>query len=631
MRASEAVDGRRDRSLIGSWNRPAGRRLAGSGFPAAGGAALATTLFSFIAFLVVLPPVPYWLDAPEFIAAGANLGLPHPPGHPAMVLLLKGFLLIPVGDAAFRANLFSATFGAVSAGLVSLLASGAAAALGSRRAPWVAAAGLAAGMGFALSGSAMMQSLSVEAYTFSCSLVLGALVLAMRHPADARAGCVAAILLALGLANHHLLVLLALPAVAIAWLRREVRWPAIAAVGVTGIAVTVACYLYLPLRGAAGAEPAWSDTTGFDGVFWYASARIFAGSVGGFAEAGSSLGENGMKALGLLAGALSPPTLVAAMAGTYLLVRSGGWRWALVLLVLLAGNLPSKVGMGILDPSNPDDHGYFLPSIAALSVLASAAGAGLPALAASLSPGARRLASWFGAILLVAVGVLPTVLSGAAMADERAAMREPVDVARAIWESVPPRAVLMPSHYPVHFLLMSGQVVEGTRPDVTLVQQSLYAKARGGRHYASRLAARDPDLGPFARSFLRTGELDWDLLRLLADRRPLLLQASNDLEVPLGDLRFDGWLFSVNPPGAQAVSVTPGVAAHLADLRDVARHWPRMDVETRRVLLRHLATSGTWLAGQGHRAEAARLLDAALDLNPRDAMLKHMRAALGSP
>ena len=590
--------------------------------------ALLTGLVAFGAYLVFLPQVPYWLDAPEFIAAGANLGLPHPPGHPAMILLLKGFLLLPFGDIAFRANLFSATFAAVSAALVSKLAKETAACGSTRRSSWFQAAGVAAGLGFALSGSAVMQAMSVEVYTFSCALVLGALYLAIIGQSDARHGVVAAILMAVGLANHHLLVFLAVPAVMVAWIGRGTRLAALGIVVLVGVVVTAACYVYLPVRSAAGAQPSWADTSSLDGVLWYASARIFAGSVGGFSQAGSSVGLNVVKAIGLLAGALSPPLLVLAAAGAYLRIRSGGFRLVLVLLVFVLGNLVSKVGMGLLDPSNPDDHGYFLPAIAGVAILASMAGASLPLLAAPLGRVARGFAAVCGAAILMLVAVSPALVSGGAMAVERSTLREPVDVANSLWDGAPPRTVLMPSHYPVHFLLMYGQVVEGRRPDVSLVQQSLYSKARGGLYYAEAVARRDPDLAPFIRTFLWSGTLDWEALRTLAASRPVRLFASDDFDAPLADLRFDGWTFDVAARSARPVESRPDVAQHLQQLRRVAWHWPEVDIETRRVLMRHLATSGVWLAGQGNREEAVGLLDAAIELNPMDGMLKRMRSTV---
>ena len=432
-----------------------------------------------------------------------------------------------------------------------------------------------------------------------------------------------------------------MPAGAVAWLRRGVTVLAFAWVVVTGVLVTIACYLYLPVRGAVGAEPTWAETDTFGGALWYALARIFSASVGGHSDAGASIGGNAVKALFLLGGALTPVVVAAALVGTWLLARSGGIRWVVVLLLAIGGSLASKIGMGILDPSNPDDHGYFLVAVAGVSILAAVGGAALPILGRRLETAGRRVATACGIAILAAVALLPSVFCGADVAMARTALREPYDEARAVWESVPPRAVLMPSHFPVHFLLMYGQAAEGARPDVTLVHQTLYSKAREGLYYAALAARRDPDLKPLVERYLQRRVLDWDLLRAISLRRPVRLFPSDDLAIPLSDLAFDGWTFDVIPPGGESgvtaaataapsiPSGDPDVGRFLSSLRAATPDWPDVDIETRRVLLRHLATAGTWLAGQGHRDPAARLLDAALELNSRDTLLKHMRAALG--
>ncbi len=64
-----------------------------------------------IPFLVALSlcgASPGWMDASEFIAASRSLGLSHPPGHPAYLLLSHLFSMIPLGSIAFRLALFSA-------------------------------------------------------------------------------------------------------------------------------------------------------------------------------------------------------------------------------------------------------------------------------------------------------------------------------------------------------------------------------------------------------------------------------------------------------------------------------------------------------------------------------------------
>jgi Flp pilus assembly protein TadD len=66
-----------------------------------------------------LCPTIFTSGAGENVAAVALLGVPHPPGFPLFCLLGKIFtLLIPMGNMAFRVNLFSAVCGAAAAGML---------------------------------------------------------------------------------------------------------------------------------------------------------------------------------------------------------------------------------------------------------------------------------------------------------------------------------------------------------------------------------------------------------------------------------------------------------------------------------------------------------------------------------
>ena len=47
------------------------------------------------------------------------LGIAHPPGFPLYTMLGKLFTLIPFGDVAYRVNLMSALFAALTLALVS--------------------------------------------------------------------------------------------------------------------------------------------------------------------------------------------------------------------------------------------------------------------------------------------------------------------------------------------------------------------------------------------------------------------------------------------------------------------------------------------------------------------------------
>jgi len=595
--------------------------------------ALAAGVAAFLLYAALLPQSVGWLDAPELLAAGSNLAQPHPPGHPAFVAALKAFLLLPAGDAAFRGNLFSAVLGAVAAALTAAIAGVLATSAAGDRAPrWtIEAAALSAGLGLAACGSAAIQSLSLEVYTLNAALSLGALLLAILRPGDARAAVPVAAMLGLGLANHHLLTVLAMPGLAVAWLRRGcLRGVAIGAAA--AILVAAGTYAFLAARSAAGAWPAWADASSLDGLLWVASARVFAGSVGGFGEGG--IAANAASAPALVAQVLSPLAPALAAWACVALWRRGGGRPAAAVALLVAGSLASKVMMGILDPDNPDDHGYFLAAMAGTTALAAAGAAALVGAAARLRPGAARAAIGAGGVACLAGTAVFPAAAGAPVLEERSHEPDTAAVGRVAFGDAPVRSALLLSHYPVFFLATERGAVEGARPDVTVVQQGFNRRARGGGAYAARVASDDPDLAGLAGAFVSTGALDWGEVVRLAGRRPVGVEADPDLRAPLGDLRFAGWTWEV-APGAppDPAGAAARARAHVDALRRAAPAWPRPGTETRRVLLRNLAASATWLSGRGEGEAASVLLAAAAELAPNDATVRAMRtgAVLAPP
>ncbi len=74
--------------------------------------AAACFLLPFAVYLATLAPTLSWRnegrDGGDLVSAICTLGIPHPPGYPTYVLLGRLFALLPIGDAAYRANLMSA-------------------------------------------------------------------------------------------------------------------------------------------------------------------------------------------------------------------------------------------------------------------------------------------------------------------------------------------------------------------------------------------------------------------------------------------------------------------------------------------------------------------------------------------
>ncbi len=72
-------------------------------------------------YLLTLAPTVTVEDSGELITAAYTLGIPHPSGYPLYAILGKIFTYIPFGTIAWRVNLMSAFFGALSVALLYLV------------------------------------------------------------------------------------------------------------------------------------------------------------------------------------------------------------------------------------------------------------------------------------------------------------------------------------------------------------------------------------------------------------------------------------------------------------------------------------------------------------------------------
>src|SRR6516164_6964084 len=59
-------------------------------------------------------PTVYGVDSAELATGSYILGITHPPGAPAYLLLAHAFTWLPIGDVGYRVNLFSAVAGALA-------------------------------------------------------------------------------------------------------------------------------------------------------------------------------------------------------------------------------------------------------------------------------------------------------------------------------------------------------------------------------------------------------------------------------------------------------------------------------------------------------------------------------------
>lgn len=243
---------------------------------------LAPALAAFFVYYATLAPDLTWAhngaDGGDLLAAALTRGIPHPSGYPAYILLLRTWLVLPIGSPAFAGNLFSAFSASLTVGC---LAATTGHILRAALAPPALARLLASATALTIGFGPTLWSQAVitEVYALHALFAAVLLYLAVRigdvGDISARAACLAGITLGLGLGNHLTLTLL-VPAVTLGWWMARLRVNRRAAAGlVLGGSAGLATYLYLPWA-AAGSPPInWGNPRSLAQIGWHLSGAIY--------------------------------------------------------------------------------------------------------------------------------------------------------------------------------------------------------------------------------------------------------------------------------------------------------------------------------------------------------------------
>ena len=194
-------------------------------------------------------------DSLEFQFVLPSLGIAHPTGYP--LYTMAGWLfthIVPLGDMAYRANLFSAVGAAVAVGFFYL----AVLEMTNRR-----AASLVATVALAVTPVFWSQATIAEVYSWQMALMAAWLWVALRWAKESDGGKPGTWLLWLAaltgmLLAHHRMSVLLLPSLAYwLWVHREGVIRSCKPVGY--FTLPLLAYLYIPLRGLT--------TTSLDGTY----------------------------------------------------------------------------------------------------------------------------------------------------------------------------------------------------------------------------------------------------------------------------------------------------------------------------------------------------------------------------
>lgn len=585
----------------------------------------------FAAYLATASAHAYWLDAGELVEAGVQLDIAHPPGHPLAALLGHAMTLLPLGPLALRVALGQALCAAIASALVFSAIDKTVRALEVRHDRLAIPIALGATWLVSCSAGWWLQAVRPEVYALQAMLLAIAIerVVALEAAwptSDVRPLYVAALAIGLGLANHHFMAVMVLPAIA-PTMARVYRARGLRPLGISGgaIAIGLSAYAYLPVRASTDPPVDLGHPADLERFWWVVSARAYQ-----HADELSSASplERTFEVVVAIVDTFHVLPLVLAAAGIWVLLRAPGaqrlgWVWIAVVLFACAG----RAWLGHTS-GNPDALGYLMPAMTGIAALAAAF---VAAVIAQLGGSATRAPSR----LVTALALVTALLGLAQLAQSRAeaslaSFHATDDFDDLRVRSLPPRAVVI-AHLPqTVFRHWELAATEQVRPDVTLVPIPFL----GYPGVLDRLIERDPALTDLLRGYLLEGELRQPDLQSLAARRPLLVEM--DVRVPpaLDETLAPGpGYYEVIDGGATDADVRDGSARRAAALESLGRALGAQSVEaeTKNQLLWIHYVDALYYARTGRLERARESLARALSLAPEARELQALAGALRDP
>lgn len=294
------------------------------------------TVAAFVLYLRTLLPGMAFDDWGEMQTVPWVLGIPHPTGYPVYVMSAWLFEhVVPFGEVAFRANLYSAVCVALALGVATVI--------GIRLGVRPELAGVAAA---ATGAIGTIWSSGTVAEVNPLHLLLTALILerslAWAGAPRLRDLALGGLLIGLSFANHALTLFVAPYAVAfVLWtgraaLREHPRWLlAPVATGLLGLSA----YLYLPFAASFDPPLVYNNPVTWDAFRFLVTGEQFRGQYGGLlSPSGPSTFLASLPALwGVFVTELAVPVVLLAAVGAVVQLRRGTAAGVLLIAIAVTG------------------------------------------------------------------------------------------------------------------------------------------------------------------------------------------------------------------------------------------------------------------------------------------------------
>ena len=269
-------------------------------------------------------------DSGEFITASSNMGILHPPGYPLYSILGKFFTFIPAGNTAFRVNMMSAFFGALTLFFIYLIMINI---TDSIPAAVISAACLL------FSNTFWYYSHYAKGYTLNLFFLSLLIFCALKHKENNKWIYLWGFLFGLACTYHYQSTVILLPAFAYIFLIEKKMKIKDFLIAVLVGSLALLLYLFLPLRAMTSPELYhWGDPTTFSGF-----KEIVTGKIYGWHEAATRTGlENTVKQIlmywGFMVTEFNPAGIIAGILGLIFLFRIN-FRFFIFTLIIYLTNV----------------------------------------------------------------------------------------------------------------------------------------------------------------------------------------------------------------------------------------------------------------------------------------------------
>jgi len=344
-------------------------------------AGLTVFLLSLAVYLATACPTVYVGDSGEMITAAYFLGIPHPPGYPLFCLLGKALSFLPLSTIAYRVNLLSVIFGALTVVMLFKLLSKLFSDLGQKG----VLIPLACALLFAFSKTFWAQALMAKGSLYTINIFFIITIIYMLYSFRKDMSKTNLLLIAfingLGLANHNtiapLSVFFLLYAVSFSKSFKQVMINTLI-YAVTAVFTALLIYMYLPLRSAVNPVIDWGHPVinwGFniEGYFPFLN-HVLRKQYSFFATSERSLPlflEQAKYYFSYLANQMTFIFILTALPGIWVLFKFSKRLFSLLSIIFLF------TGFGLILLSNPQMNAidkytlevFFIPSYFVFTVL----------------------------------------------------------------------------------------------------------------------------------------------------------------------------------------------------------------------------------------------------------------------